>query len=980
MTAGNDDAVPPSPVPATGELQRRETELGRLNDRLKDLDRARSEFFSKVSREFRTPLTLLLGPLEDILDSPAAAVAPDSRAVLEVAHRNALRLLSLVDTMLDFSQIEAESPRANCEPTDLATFTADLASNFRSACEWAGLSLVVDCPTLPGPVNVDRDMWEKIVVNLVANAFKFTFEGSIAVRLHAGEGSVQLTVQDSGAGIPENELPHIFDRFHHVAGASARARKSNGIGLGLVRELVQVHDGSIDVRSVLGQGSTFTVSLPLATGPQAAAAGNAAAPAAPPAAAPIAAVPRPDGAGASPPVYPPRAAVHAASPGRVVVADDNADMQAYLGHLLEAAGYEVETCADGHAALAACRARPPDAVISDVIMPGLDGFALIERLRADENTAVIPVLLLSARADEDARIAGLGSGADDYLVKPFGRRELMARVDGAVRLARLRREAARRVQADFEAMFSMAPDGVIVVGPHGNILKANGRAQHLFGYSAEEFVGLRVEELLPVKLRANHARQRDIYSRAPTVRLMSPNRVLHGCRRDGSDFSVEVGLGPLQFKDQPCTIAIVRDITERVEFENRIIESEKLEAIGHLTGGLAHDFNNLLGIILGNLDLLKPGLLRDDDRHHHDLACQAATRGAQITKSLLAVARKQTLEPRKVDVCAAISEMMPLIRQSAGSPITIEEARCADSHGGVFANVDAAGLGNAVLNLVMNARDAMPRGGALMIGIDLQSIEATDLAAPSDLAPGRHIVISVTDNGTGMSAEVAAKAFEPFFTTKERGHGTGLGLAMVYGFARQSAGTARIISQPGVGTTVQIYLPAVSGDAAAISPVAPAVPAPSAGNGERILVVDDESMLLDVTHEWLRRLGYAVAKTTSATEALEKLRHEPFDMLLTDVTMPGMTGMELADQAIALQPGIRVALVSGFAEDMLHTGWPLLEKPFSRDQLAQTVRQVLAMPGPAARIPPPAAPDPPPAGRHEPDSWYARIVDYFRGD
>lgn len=234
------------------ELKRRESELMRLNERLKELDRAKTEFFSNVSREFRTPLTLLVGPLQDILDSPASALAPESRTVLEVARSNALRLLKLVDTLLDFSPIKGDQTADVLEPIDLAEFTAELAGNFKSTCDWAGLNLVVDCPALPGPVYVDREHWEKIVLNLVANAFKSTLEGAIEVRLQALEGAVRLTVRDTGSGIPAGELPHLFDRSRRVAGARASAPHEGGIGLAMVRDLVQAHGGSIDVESTPG--------------------------------------------------------------------------------------------------------------------------------------------------------------------------------------------------------------------------------------------------------------------------------------------------------------------------------------------------------------------------------------------------------------------------------------------------------------------------------------------------------------------------------------------------------------------------------------------------------------------------------------------------------------------------------------------------------------------------------------------------------
>jgi PAS domain S-box-containing protein len=549
-----------APAQETEQLKRRQTELTRLDERLHHLHRAKTEFVANISREFRAPLTLLLGPLQDILDSPASALAPASRTVLEVARRNALRLLQLLDTLPDICWIESGGTRAARAPADLAAFTEDLAQNFRSACEAAGLHLIVDCPPLPEQVSVDQDVWAKIVINLVANAVTSTSEGTIEVRLRAQDGNVQLIVSDTSAGISERELHYVFDHLDRAAPPRADGSARVSVGLPFVRDLVRLQNGSIDVQSTPGRGTRFTVCLPLEArdfSPRAEASP----------AWPQAGVPAHSDVPAADAVLSPR--------GHVVVAEDHAETRGYLCHVLEAAGFTVDPLADGNAALAICQIRPPDVLVSDVLMPGLDGFKLIERLRAGERTAVIPVLLLSARGGEDSRIEGIAAGADDYLVKPLSNRELVARVDGAVRLGRLRREVARREQADLDALFSMAPDGLIVAGHDGRILMANEQARKLFGYSMREFVGLEVEALMSASHRTAHLGHRETYQRAPAVRLMNPLQELRGVRRDGSEFSVEIGLGPLHFKNQACTIAIVRDISERKRLETERAEQEK---------------------------------------------------------------------------------------------------------------------------------------------------------------------------------------------------------------------------------------------------------------------------------------------------------------------------------------------------------------------------------------------------------------------
>ncbi|MGY1746255.1 SpoIIE family protein phosphatase [Blastococcus sp. SYSU D00695] len=446
---------------------------------LAELDRAKTDFFSNVSHEFRTPLTLIMGPVAELRAAEDLG-APRVREELEVIERNALRLGKLVNTLLDFSRLQAGRIEARFEPVDLAAATAELASVFRSAVARAGLAYEVDCAALPEPVHVDRDMWEKVVLNLLSNALKFTFDGGITVRLRATAGAAVLTVADTGTGIPAAELPRLFERFTRVAGARSRSGEGSGIGLAMVRELVGLHGGTVTADSTHGVGTTFTVTVPFGTAhlpedrlapptPDAPAVSRAATPfvaealrwlpAADPAeaataeaaAGPAAA----DGAGGAP-------------AGRVLVADDNADMREYLLRLL-APRYAVTAVADGQEALEAARAAPPDLLVSDVMMPRLDGMALLAELRADPRTSRVPVLLLSARAGEEAAVEGLAAGADDYLVKPFAAAELLARVGAHVHLGRARREAEER----FTAMADLAPALIWVSGRDGGRVLVN---------------------------------------------------------------------------------------------------------------------------------------------------------------------------------------------------------------------------------------------------------------------------------------------------------------------------------------------------------------------------------------------------------------------------------------------------------------------------------------------------------------------------
>src|SRR5271166_1808374 len=420
---------------------------------LAEIDRAKTAFFSNVSHEFRTPLTLMLGPLEDLLARSQTHLSPTAKEQLDLVNRNGARLLRLVNTLLDFSRIEAGRVQAVYQATDLARFTTELASVFRSATDKAGLRLVVDCRDLGEPVYVDRDMWEKIVLNLISNAFKFTFDGEIAVSVHRVGSAAELRVRDTGVGIPDEAIPKLFERFNRVPNARSRTHEGSGIGLALVHELVKLHGGSIRAESTLGRGTAFFVNIPFGqdhlTSGQMGGSRSLSSTA-------VGAKPfveealrwlpdETDGSGEVVSVHDellpipcPQVSEGAARP-RILIADDNYDMRQYLARLLSEQ-YEVETVADGQAAIQAAHKQAPDLIVSDVMMPILDGFELVKALRADEQTRTIPVILLSARAGEESRVEGIQAGADDYLIKPFSARELLARVSGRLEIARLQRD------------------------------------------------------------------------------------------------------------------------------------------------------------------------------------------------------------------------------------------------------------------------------------------------------------------------------------------------------------------------------------------------------------------------------------------------------------------------------------------------------------------------------------------------------------
>jgi PAS domain S-box-containing protein len=489
-------AMVASGIAAALDSAHRSEDERRRAEMLAQIDRAKTAFFSNVSHEFRTPLTLLMGPVSDALADAARPLDPVHRERLEMARRSALRLEKLVNSLLDFARIEAGRANATYVATDLASFTAELASSFRSAMEKAGLGFEVDCPPSREPAYVDRDMWEKLVLNLLSNAFKFTFEGEVLVSLHEVGDGFQLRVRDTGVGIPREALPRMFERFYRVESTRSRTHEGSGIGLALVQELARLHGGRVTVESVQGKGTCFTVTIPAGmahldpdrvgqVSGQASTAVRARAFA--------------DEAARWLPVHEVRNPQRGAAQGRIVLADDNADMRQYLGNLLSPT-YDVELVDDGQAALDAVRARGADLVISDVMMPVMDGIALVRALRGDPATAEIPVMLLSARAGEEARIEGLDAGSDDYLEKPFSAHELMARVAARIEIARLRRDAAREIakrEGQLRAVTQHAPVMLLHIDREGRYLFANDVAAARYGRRPEDLPGRKLSEVLP---------------------------------------------------------------------------------------------------------------------------------------------------------------------------------------------------------------------------------------------------------------------------------------------------------------------------------------------------------------------------------------------------------------------------------------------------------------------------------------------------
>ncbi len=920
---------------------------------LAQLDQAKTAFFSNISHEFRTPLTLMIGPLEDALAVPGTPSA--QHELLTIAHRNSLRLLRLVNALLDFSRIEAGRTQATFRPVELGALTAEIAASFRATIEKAGLRYEVQCTPLIAPVYVDRDMWEKIVLNLLSNAFKFTFEGTISVRLYESDGSVHLLVSDTGTGIPEGDLPRLFERFHRVEGAKGRSFEGSGIGLALVQELVRSHGGGIAVQSSVGAGSSFSVRLPLGTAhlpvDRIAAPGSEEGPTSVRADCFVEEALRWLPIADDQPPMDLSAVVEddMASPTRtgdiqrVLLADDNADLRGYIAGILIERGYEVHAVADGAAALAVLREGRPDMLISDVMMPKIDGMELLREVRSDPALRDLPVILLSARAGIEAQIEGFDAHADDYLTKPFSARELLARVRANIAMARVRREAADAIrafdalqnsEARLRAIFETSYQLQGLLTPDGTLQHANTTLLAAIGSSRDSVVGGKFWDI-PWFTRTVGMPE---FVREAVSRSAAGVSV----RREMS-LSVEAGLRLYDFSMRPVhdesgvvasLVAEAVDITEQRRAEETLRQSQKIEALGQLTGGVAHDFNNLLMVISAGLELIDRRI--DPAQRTRILTGmrQAVQRGSGLSRQLLAFSRRQSLRPEPVLLSHRIGSMRELLQRSLRGDIHVLTEFAPDLW---TVEVDPGELELVILNLAVNSRDAMPAGGRIIIsGRNAADVTEGNLR-------GDFVCLTVKDSGAGMSAEVMARAFEPFFTTKEVGKGSGLGLAQTHGFVRASGGFVHIESVVGSGTTISLYLPRSFKVPAQHSADETAVSAHGAARQGRVLLVEDDDEVAALTVDMLQQLGYESVRVASAEAALGALANgRPIDIVFSDVMMPGaMNGIALAREVRRRRPELSVLLTSGYSD----SGWreagvpdvEMLAKPYRLEELAHAL-------------------------------------------
>jgi PAS domain S-box-containing protein len=506
----------------------------------------------------------------------------------------------------------------------------------------------------------------------------------------------------------------------------------------------------------------------------------------------------------------------------------------------------------------------------------------------------------------------------------------------------------RDTAARLKALVETAVDGIIMIDAGGRIQMFNPACEKLFGYGAAEVIGKNVNVLMPSPYREEHDRYVENFLRTGEKKIIGVGREVTGERKDGTTFPMDLSVGEAKQDGEPIFVGIVHDLSERKHTEAQLVQAQKMETVGQLSGGIAHDFNNLLTVVVGNAEILSDALrARPDLQGLADAVVQAGERGAELTQRLLAFSRRQTLQPSEIDCNALVKGMEKLLRRMLTETIAVTTTLEGDLW---TAYADPGQLENAVLNLAINARDAMPDGGTLTITTGNVPLDARYRDLHPEVNPGEYVMVAVTDDGTGMPKKVLDRVFEPFFTTKEVGKGSGLGLSMVYGFVKQSNGHVAIYSEPGLGTTVRIYLPAIANSAEKTPSLVPTDTALAIGR-ETVLVAEDDPFVRSYAVTCLSSLGYQVIEAVDGREALQRLSDgAEADILFTDVVMPGgINGWELAERARQNRPGLKVLLTSGYALETLAErgrlpkGAVILNKPYRKAELAKRLREALAV-------------------------------------
>lgn len=875
---------------------------------LAELDRAKTAFFTNISHEFRTPLTLMLGPLEEAVKSGSL-----DGEELVLAHRNSRRLLRLVNGLLDFARIQAGRLKVNAVNVDLPKLTYELASVFRSATERAGLVLSIQTEPLSSPVKLDVEMYEKIVSNLLSNAIKFTKAGKVSVLLRDAGSSVELTVSDTGVGVSPAQVPHLFERFYRVEGTWSRTHEGSGIGLSLLRDLVGLHGGTVMADSVIGEGTQFVVTLPKA---------------------------RPEGDALNAPDaeqsfrdekvsgHGIALANEAASwsisqeinesieeasavstseaqlTAHILIVDDSLDMRDYLARLL-GQRFEVSTAIDGLDALEKIARRPPDLVVTDVMMPRLDGFGFLAALKASPSTQTIPVILLSARAGEEARLDALQAGADDYIVKPFSSRELIARIESrllTLRLTSLQREQSRRLTQ----MFEQTPVGIALLkGSKHHFEFANDAYLHLV--NDRPLIGLSIRDAFPeLAGQGIYELLDEVYESGKPYRAQSMRLLINDSSGTAHERFFDFVYQPMidDFGHSTGISVVVYDVSELTAARREAERANR--AKDEFMAMLGHELRNPLAPIVTVMQIMR---VKNSNvlQRERDVLERQIGRLVRLVDDLLDVSRiasgKIELRKARMDLRDALNVALEAATpelQRQGHNVNLNIAATP-----LWINADHGRIEQILANVLVNAAKYTPVGGK----VDVTAQQVGNLAE-----------VCVADNGIGISEEMLPQVFNLF--TQERqsierpAGGLGLGLAIVRSLVEAHDGRALVFSPGiGLGSEFKILLPLLHASSNEHEILA-ATHSSVTGKRSRVLIVDDNEDAALVLSDFLQLSGFDTRVALDGPRALEMAAYFEPETAVLDIGLPVMNGEELAHLLKRDYPDIKLVAVTGYGKSV----------------------------------------------------------------
>lgn len=999
------------------EEQRKHVEM------LSEIDKAKTAFFNNVSHELRTPLTLILGYIEDSITTTNNDYANLRLGQAKIIQRNAQRLLKLVNSLLEYSRIEAGRNHAIYEPTNLSELTIELTSVFRAAIEKAGLNLLLEIELLDEAVYVDKDMWEKIIFNLLSNAFKYTLEGSIAVILKKIGNEVRLQIKDTGFGIPEKELAHIFERFHRVAESQGRSHEGTGIGLALTQELVKLHGGQINVLSQLHQGTVFTVSLPLGKEHLPANQINEKKDSTKIKKIDMAFLEEAmgwlskDDAELLPQPKPANLDI---AKGKILVIDDNQDMRLYLKHILSD-HWDVQLAVNGAVALEMIAIDKPDLILTDIMMPKIDGLQLIKAIRCDDKYKAIPIILLSARAAEESRIEGLEQGADDYLTKPFSAKELIAHVNKHLQIGRIRCELENEVvvrtkklqQANidllqkinelkhsennlleskegYRILAEVAPVGIIRFDKEFNILFINNQGCLIMALKADQIKNNDWIKFIHPEDRENISTTWRQAIAEKATRLKNDFRIL---QPNGTSIWVTAEIAAEYNVGGEITsyVGVITDISERkelerltaIETEEKIQRHRAQEAENYrnsqteFINRICHEIRNPLNGIYGNIDILNSEiqelytLLQEPNRSITLTDSNSINTKINNLKDAVAAIKEcaehqktitdEVLSLAKLDANEIKFELEPCNpKEIIISVITMFKAKCLNKgiqidysfpteH--ICVKLDPQRIKEILINLVSNSLKFTHAG---YIKILLKITQATI----SDIA----LQFSVQDTGIGINEAELATLFSKFkqassSTYLEYG-GSGLGLFITKKLVTLMGGHIEVESTKEQGTKFTFYLIAQRAiKNKFLSDIASphvlehseplAITSLQSMDSKYILIVEDNIINQKVLASFLKKLDciYKIAK--NGAEAVKFATEAQFDLVLMDIQMPIMNGIEATIKLRQMGFNKPIIGLSGNAQeqdkdDALTAGMnDYLVKPISQSTILDKIKLYL---------------------------------------